>query len=250
MASIFKELEDAIIEVKSHKPVGSSETEKKEQIRLKKAKLQALGLLQEYIDGGRWFESGSRRDLFLEYYKLPIKIYAKQVGKSEDSVRHVINRASAKLRKQLGSDIISNIVRGDMKSISTNTRALRVLNDAKPLISNFSTKAITVNGNKKPVNSYNIKDLTNEITFLRVYSDTFFKQYMESINEDKLAFLIDILSKNKDKNYKEQIEFFNNTQTVSSNKLIISLLSCIKSNNMEATLKLLKATVDGSLVSK
>lgn len=176
MNSIFKELEHAF-----------------RNENLPDERKEVLKQIRDYIISGTWT---SRRCLAKKVIKavgLGYTEASKDLGITESGVRLLISRSSNTIREKIGNNIIHAIAYGS----DSNFRDAALQFDL--VKNNISPGSFIVDGvlNWIPDESsgiYSLKELQKEIFFLRRYTKKYASKELETLDDDKLGFIMSILS--------------------------------------------------------
>ena len=211
--------------------------------KLKEERFKTLKTLSDYIDKGDWLKSKAKVE-FLANYKLSTADYAKRTERDEASIRQSIKRNSDMLRKKFGEDFIQRILTGDEQELIEVMFELHTADISQELLTKYITEPFKDILNKAPDYTYNLGDLENEITFLQMCSLSFFKNYYESLDKDKLAYLVNTIEGMGNDGFKVQCELYKATQTKQTKLLIVELLNCFKVRDEKSTLLLLQNAIN------
>lgn len=184
METIFRECDKAFREI--------GRREDSEETKLRHTTLVEL---QQYIESFSWYDGSSKiRDEIEKYYKLPVKYWVYQTGRSPKNCNLILKRASDRIRDRIGYDKIEKILNGSLREVVYVSNALKVASFERYANELFMEDALKRICAYPCNNEYKVSELQAELKFLSFYTKWSWNFNVEKIDKDKMTYIIQVLN--------------------------------------------------------
>lgn len=180
--------------IETQQLILAESSEEREQYS--KFRLTALQELKSAVYSCIWCDTEKTRQMMRYIERRSVDV-AKLSGVSPNTVRSARSKASKRLYNIFGENVFDGIICGD-ESICKRTIVLsKALRNGYDRIENFIPDTILRNiENRITCNyekEYELSEMTEEIKFLKDYNQITMKSRFDSLDSDKLSYLLNLL---------------------------------------------------------